>query len=674
MLRLHPSQKSVPCPRIISGFSTTASKHASKSHGKRAPKAAKEFEAKVLAEGKRLIEINGILRRTVRGKYASVEAKVPVVELDHIGKAGLQYLKAISDVRYPTEWFPHTRALQRTIHLHIGPTNSGKTYQALKRLEEAETGLYAGPLRLLAHEVFTRLNAKGKPCNLTTGDDRRVVGVDVPMTSCTVEMVPLGVRYDVAVIDEIQMIGSSERGWAWTRALMGLQAKELHLCGEKRSESLIRQLAALMGDKLEVHHHERLSPLEPMKQSLRGRLKDLEKGDALIVFSRDGILAMKDSIEKRTGKRCAVVYGSLPPEIRAEQARLFNDPDNDYDIVVASDAIGMGLNLSIKRVVFFNAWKWAFGLKKPLPISEIKQIAGRAGRYRTAHQAMQKDVAGSRLPATTMGLVTTLEDADFPLVEHALATEPKPIISAGLFPPVSIVQRFAATFPPETPFSHVLVHLDDQCRLDARFHMCLEEEQLQTAQLIDEVKNLTVEERLTFCVAPTRLRADWMQSAVLELARCVGENKSGDLLDIPNLPLGILEKKHKRRRIGLPGLENLHLILVLYLWLSYRFPSVFTTRALAVHVKEVVEQRIDQMLVDDSLMNSSSRHSKRFPQLERSGKTPSLPADEGGLTRYVIGGKKRLTPTMPGQKVAFKGFLPVYQLESKSQGLPTAVN
>lgn len=285
------------------------------------------------------------MRRTARENLPELEPEVPAATLDHLPKGDVQHLKALSDLRYPTEWFPDARALQRTIHLHIGPTNSGKTYQALKRLEEANTGLYAGPLRLLAHEVYTRLNAKGKPCNLATGDDRRVVGPDVPMTSCTVEMVPLGHRFDVAVIDEIQMIGNLERGWAWTRALLGLQAKELHLCGETRSESLIRQLAALMGDKLEVHRHERLSPLQAMNQSLRGSLKKLQKGDALILFSREGILATKSAIEKRTGKRCAVVYGALPPETRAEQARLFNDPDNDYDIVVASDAIGMGLNL-----------------------------------------------------------------------------------------------------------------------------------------------------------------------------------------------------------------------------------------------------------------------------------------------------------------------------------------
>lgn len=261
-------------------------------------------------------------------------------------KVDIENQEKLADLRYPVEWYPATRAVQRKIVLHVGPTNSGKTYHALKRLEEAETGIYAGPLRLLAHEVYTRLNVKGKPCDLITGDEKVVQGGDgAQMKSCTVEMVPLNTDVDVAVIDEIQMIGHKERGWAWTQALLGLKAKEIHLCGEERSVPLIRELAASMGDKLEIHTYKRLSPLKTMSTSLRCRLNDLRKGDCVVVFSRVGIHAMKKDVESITQKRVAVVYGSLPPDIRAQQAKLFNDPNNDYDILVASDAIGMGLNL-----------------------------------------------------------------------------------------------------------------------------------------------------------------------------------------------------------------------------------------------------------------------------------------------------------------------------------------
>lgn len=259
-------------------------------------------------------------------------------------KIDIEDQEKLADLRYPVEWYPATRAVQRKIILHVGPTNSGKTYHALKRLEQAKSGIYAGPLRLLAHEVYARLNTKGRTCDLVTGDEKAAHDGS-EMQSCTVEMVPLNADVEVAVIDEIQMIGHKERGWAWTQALLGLKAKEIHLCGEERSVPLIRELVASMGDEITIHTYKRLSPLETMWTSLNGNLKNLRKGDCVVVFSRVGIHAMKRDIEKLTQKRVAVVYGSLPPEIRAQQARLFNDPDNDYDILVASDAIGMGLNL-----------------------------------------------------------------------------------------------------------------------------------------------------------------------------------------------------------------------------------------------------------------------------------------------------------------------------------------
>lgn len=296
------------------------------------------------------------LLRTLQGAFLLNGEKAVATQLKYsyhgllasqkFSKIDIEDQAKLADLRYPVEWYPATRALQRTIHLHVGPTNSGKTYHALKRLEQAGSGIYAGPLRLLAHEVYTRLNAKGKSCDLVTGDERIVRdGEESSMKSCTVEMVPLNLDVDIAVIDEIQMIGHDERGWAWTQALLGLKAKELHLCGEERSVPLIRELAASMGDKLKIHTYKRLSPLKTMSTSLHGRLNDLRKGDCVVVFSRVGIHTMKRDIEKLTQKRVAVVYGSLPPEIRAQQAKLFNDPDNDYDILVASDAIGMGLNL-----------------------------------------------------------------------------------------------------------------------------------------------------------------------------------------------------------------------------------------------------------------------------------------------------------------------------------------
>ncbi|KAI9745708.1 MAG: RNA helicase [Claussenomyces sp. TS43310] len=528
--------------------------------------------------------------------------------------------KSLADLRYPLEWFPATRALQRKIHLHVGPTNSGKTYQALKKLEAAESGIYAGPLRLLAHEVYTRLNAGGKPCTLITGEEHRLPGgrinidfqreKEITMTSCTVEMVPLNSDVDVAVIDEIQMIGDTERGWAWTQAFLGVKAKELHLCGEARTVPLVEDLCKMMGDSLEVHSYERLSPLKAMDRSLKGDLKQLEKGDCIIVFSRVGIHAMKLEVEKATGKRCAVVYGSLPPETRAQQASLFNDPDNDYDFLVASDAVGMGLNLSIKRVIFEATSKHDGTSFRTIRTSELKQIGGRAGRYRTATQAIQDNRAenaavssaqdraqsnlGKKETGNTVGMVTALEDFDMPIIKRAMSTEVEPLASAGIFPPSSIVARFAAYFPANTPFSYILLRLHELSIINPRFHLCQFKDQLAIADVIQPY-NLSVTDRIILIAAPVTLKDEGMEPVTRAFAKCIASQTGGELVDIKAIDLELLDADGSGKNY-LKSLEALHKQLTLYLWLSYRFHGVFRSQQLAFHVKALLEAKIDKVL------------------------------------------------------------------------------
>lgn len=238
--------------------------------------------------------------------------------------------------------------------MHVGPTNSGKTHHALLRLQAAESGAYLSPLRLLAHEVFERMNEAGTSCNLVTGEERRygvfnAEGKPEPraakVTSCTIEMVDLNKKIEVAVVDEIQMLADPDRGWAWTHALLSLPAQEIHLCGEPTVVNLVKNICKLTNEEVEVHEYNRLSKLEVQDTSLYGDLSKIQKGDCVVTFSRKNIFLLKRAIEAETNLRCAVAYGSLPPESRSTQAKLFNDPNSGYDVLVASDAIGMGLNL-----------------------------------------------------------------------------------------------------------------------------------------------------------------------------------------------------------------------------------------------------------------------------------------------------------------------------------------
>ena len=301
----------------------------------------------------------------------------------------LRSIREATDFSHPAEWFPGARSIRRRIIMHVGPTNSGKTHQALQALAAAKTGVYAGPLRLLAHEIWDRLN-KGqivpagvtldpsatadddggadlldgstpskppvltkehnkrfaRPCNLITGEEERIVAEDA-LVSCTVEMLQFGRIVDVAVVDEIQMIADPARGSGWTAAVLGLCAKEVHLCGEETAVEVVKDLVKETGDELIINRYQRLTPLRVANMSLDGDLKRIEKGDCVVAFSRSGIFALKKKIEEVTNLRCAVAYGRLPPEIRSEQAALFNDPNSGLDVMVGSDAIGLGLNLHV---------------------------------------------------------------------------------------------------------------------------------------------------------------------------------------------------------------------------------------------------------------------------------------------------------------------------------------
>lgn len=555
---------------------------------------------------------------------------VSFVVRQHLSKDAIACHERLADMRFPHEWFPATRTMQRTIHLHVGPTNSGKTYNALKALEGSKTGIYAGPLRLLAHETFTRLKAKGKRCALITGEEQRIPeGDESYFASCTVEMTPLNQRVDVAIIDEIQMIGDEQRGWAWTQAVLGVQAKEVHLCGEERAVPLIEDLCSKTGDEVVVHRYKRLSSLQPMQESLKGKLENLRKGDAVVSFSRFNLHSLKAGIEKSTGKKCAIVYGALPPESRAQQAALFNDPDNDYDFLAASDAIGMGLNLEIKRVVFEAVNKHDGVKVRTLTIPELKQIGGRAGRYRTAAQANraatsntdpapQQSIGGLAKKEQQVGFVTTLEEEDLDVVHGSFDQEAEPLQTAGLFPPSSLIEKFASYFPAGTPFSFMLLRLRDIARLPGRFHMCDLRSNLEIAQQIQQFP-LTIHDRCVFINAPCSLRDHGMPQIIRALAKRIAYNQSGNLLDITEINLEVLDHSLQSYPHGpeqyLKHLEALHKSLVLYLWLSYRYTGIFLSQTLAFHVKEMVETRINEHL--DSLDYSPEARRQRVAELRR---------------------------------------------------------
>ena len=272
--------------------------------------------------------------------------------------------------------YPLARQLRRRFILHLGPTNSGKTHEGVGRLHGAMRGIYLGPLRLLAAEQFETLNLADVPCSLVTGEEQ----IWIPgsrVQSSTVEMADLRERYDVAVIDECQMIADRDRGGAWTAAILGLCAEEIHLCASPDAEELLTRIVEDCGDDLSVVRHHRMTPLEVEKGGFEFPAS-VRPGDALIVFSKARVHAVAAEL-RRKGWKVSLIYGALPPDVRRDQAERFQE--GDAQVVVSTDAIAMGMNLPIQRVVFLESEKFDGDITRPLTDAEIKQIAGRAGRY-----------------------------------------------------------------------------------------------------------------------------------------------------------------------------------------------------------------------------------------------------------------------------------------------------
>ena len=310
---------------------------------------------------------------------------------------------------------PHARIVQ----LHVGPTNSGKTYAALQVLEGAVTGAYLAPLRLLAWEAFDRLNGAGCATRLLTGEE----SIETPgaqVTAATIEMLPKA-TYDVVVVDEAQLIGDPQRGWAWARALALTDTRRLEVCCAPETEAFLVQILRSWGDEVAVVHHERLVPLACEAQPME--LRGLPKRSAVVAFSRTAALRWKAAIEAAfPDTTCAVIYGALPPDVRRAQTELVLTGAADF--VVATDAIGMGLNLPLDHVYFAEAEKFDGQKRRPLTAVEVRQIAGRAGRYGLAtggsfggiggrvHHAVRRIAAAEPQPVRNGMWQPTFRDLD----------------------------------------------------------------------------------------------------------------------------------------------------------------------------------------------------------------------------------------------------------------------
>jgi ATP-dependent RNA helicase SUPV3L1/SUV3 len=489
-----------------------------------------------------------------------------VAELDTL--AGLNTELAFQG--YP-DTFETARRLQRSVTLYVGPPNSGKTHAAFEHLAQAHDGAYLAPLRLLALEGRDRLVGRGVACSLLTGEES-VPAADARVVSSTIEMVNTNRPIDVAVIDEAQMIFDASRGWAWTQAIVGVPANELVVICSAYAVPAIENLLKLCGESCTVRQFERKQHVELLPGPVP--ISALQKGDAVVAFSRRDVLILRDQVAAN-GHPVSVIYGALPPEVRRREAERF--AQGAAHILIATDAIGMGLNLPIRRVLFSTMTKFDGQADRTITESEVHQIAGRAGRYGMHEEGF-------------VGVLREAEPQAARMLKELLPKTPRapPDFKAPVAPNWWHVETIASRMQ-LTNLRAVLDVFMDQLKLDdAHFAVAELEQMLELAEQLDRTAGrLTLKQRFIYAQAPvdTRTEAqvlaflDWTQTHAL-----TGNAGTPWFLQVVD--------EHSR----LDKMEQALRSCTLWLWLDLRFPEIYGHVAEVVDLRERLNEGIERHL------------------------------------------------------------------------------
>jgi ATP-dependent RNA helicase SUPV3L1/SUV3 len=485
--------------------------------------------------------------------------------------------------------FKQARALKRHHHFYLGPTNSGKTHQALIALQNASSGVYLAPLRLLAMEIRDRLVSSGVPCNLITGEER-VLMADARHTASTIEMMNPSNIVEVAIIDEIQMLQDPDRGSAWTAALVGVPAKQVFICGSTAVTAPCIAVIELMNETYETTYLARKTPLVLESESLCGmrynrqKLKPkLQKGDAVIAFSRKDVLTFSARF-RQWGFTVASIYGALSPEVRRTESERFCT--GIADILVATDAIGMGLNLPIRRVIFSNIHKFDGVASRHLNATEVRQIAGRAGRFGIYYT----------------GYVSVLENHEIIHIEHMLNTDDTSDLTKL---PINISFNQIGEISQKLhtrKIAEVLSYYQQRSKFNATlFAQTPLNNQIAQAILVDEhAPNMSLKDKYVFVCAPISLNVAFEKDYYLMCLRNVALSQKRPL---PAPPTWLESSSPKH----LEAAELLSHNLSLYTWLSFKFPQIFMDSDEVKILRKRVSRYIESALLTQAGFGDTTR-------------------------------------------------------------------
>jgi len=469
--------------------------------------------------------------------------------------------------------YPVARQMKRKLYFFVGPTNSGKTYQAMQELIKADTGTYLAPLRLLALENHEYLNNNDTPSSLITGEEQRLNEDAFHMCS-TIEMLNFSLQTDVCVIDEVQMLEDEDRGWAWVNAILGAPSNKVIMTGSVSAIDSVKKIASYLGEELEIVKFQRKNPLEVMP--MHTSLKDIQKGTALIAFSRNDVLKLKSKLSKFFN--VSVLYGNLSPEVRTQEAARFRT--GQTDILVATDAIAMGLNLPIKTILFTTDTKFDGISKRKLYPKEIIQIAGRAGRYGHHEKGYLGAMTGNHLKHINSAFNTPIKTIKPPFKVKATLEQ---IEQLSTYLQTKSLEKILKFFSINMKFSGPFIasNIGDMINL---------------SKILDKKKQLSLESKYILSQAPINTRSPLIKDAYFRYINAVLNNKPYKYISLINT------NKKAKSSDDLLKAEDEVKKTSLYLWLSYKLPDIFVdvdyANSMRVKVNKYCEDSLKLKLKD----------------------------------------------------------------------------
>ncbi|MFW7378732.1 MAG: helicase-related protein [Oligoflexus sp.] len=532
------------------------------------PKASKKTKEKTEKRGPQ----DWVKERRAERKQQKAAAKRQKNALEMALIKALRENREFSDYK---DVFLAARQKRRKLVAYLGPTNSGKTHAAMEALAKADSGTYLGPLRLMALENYDRLREKDIPAGLLTGEER--IDLDTATHICqTIETADFTSQYEVAVIDEIQLLTDKDRGGYWLNAIIGIAADTVYLCGAPIVENILRDLAELTGDDIEIIYTERKSPLV-FAEKCEDPKKMSEPGTAFIAFSRKNVLLWKDLLEA-SGAKVSVVYGALSPEVRKEQSRRFREGETDY--LVATDAVGMGLNLPIQKIIFTEVEKFDGQNFRGLLPQEVKQIGGRAGRYGIA---MEEGVISSYVQKELHFLKQRFHTGENELGLNDVHMKPT---SAHIKKICESFDNYSLelAFRKFKKIGHEIFSVD------------ISDEQLLIAEKMDRIFGCELDSlhtRWFFAIAPSDPKNDDAFNFFLDLAvqykQVLAKRKLTVDLDIVKNP-----------RVRLDYAETQRKCLTLYLWFANKKPDIFHHKERAQELAAFYDDLINNLLAKNN--------------------------------------------------------------------------